>query len=131
MQPFEKHIFVCTNQRPVSSPKGCCNDKGGSELRVAFVTGLAKRGLKGPVRANKSGCLDACELGPTVVIYPAGVWYLKVTPDDVEEIIETSIVGDGVVKRLVATPDHWERLGQLRAITNNNIKLKNIVVEGS
>lgn len=129
MQPFEKHIFVCTNQRPAASPKGCCNDKGGSELRLAFVTGLAKRGLKRRVRANKSGCLDACELGPTVVIYPEGVWYLGVSLEDVEEIIETSIVGNGVVERLAATPDHWERLGQLRAVTDT--KLKTIAAEGS
>lgn len=129
MQPFEKHIFVCTNQRPAASPKGCCNDKGGSELRLAFVTGLAKRGLKRRVRANKSGCLDACELGPTVVIYPEGVWYLGVSLEDVEEIIETYIVGNGVVERLAATPDHWERLGQLRAVTDT--KLKTIAAEGS
>lgn len=129
MQPFEKHIFVCTNQRPAASPKGCCNDKGGSELRLAFVTGLAKRGLKRRVRANKSGCLDACELGPTVVIYPGGMWYLGVSLEDVEEIIETSIVGNGVVERLAATPDHWERLGQLRAVTDT--KLKTIAAEGS
>ena len=84
------------------------------ETRLAFVKGLAARGLKGQVRANKAGCLDACELGTTVVIYPQGIWYLGVTPGDVEEILDTSVVGDGVVNRLAAGPDDWEHIRRLR-----------------
>ena len=114
MARFEKHIFVCTNQRPPGHPRGCCFDKGSMEIRAAFVRGLAQRGLKGQVRANKSGCLDACEMGATVLIYPRGTWYLGVRLEDVEEIMETSIVGEGVVERLAARPDEWERLRQLR-----------------
>ena len=79
-----------------------------------FAEGLAKRGLKSEVMANKSGCLDACELGPAVAIYPAGLWYIGVSPDDVDEIIETSIVGDGVVERLAAREADWLRLQSLR-----------------
>lgn len=90
-------------------------DKGGMEVRVALARGLAARGLKGVVRANKSGCLDACELGVSVVVYPEGVWYLGVTPEDADEIIETSITGDGIVGRLAAKPEDWERLRSLRA----------------
>ena len=114
MSRFEKHIFVCTNQRPQGHPRGCCHDKGSVATRLAFVKGLAARGLKGKVRANKSGCLDACELGTTVVIYPQGLWYLGVTPDDVEEILDTSIMGDGIVNRLLAGPDEWEFIRRLR-----------------
>jgi (2Fe-2S) ferredoxin len=96
---FDKHIFICINQRSAESPKGCCGDEG-TAVRVAFVQELAKRGLINKVRANKSGCLDTCSLGPSVVIYPAGIWYKGVTPEDVPEIVEASIIGDGVVNRL-------------------------------
>ena len=114
MAPYEKHLFVCTNQRVEGHPRGCCAERAGFDIRVAFAQGLAERGLKGKVRANKSGCLDVCELGAAMVIYPGGVWYLGVTVDDVAEIIETSIVGDGIVDRLVATDADWDRLKQLR-----------------
>ena len=96
---FKKHIFICINQRPPESPKGCCGDEG-MAVRVAFVQELAKQGLINKVRANKSGCLDICSMGPVVVIYPAGIWYKGVIPDDVPEIVETSIVGDEIVTRL-------------------------------
>ena len=114
MPPYEKHIFICTNQRAPGHPRGCCADKGGLDLRIAFARGLAVRGLKGKVRANKSGCLDACEMGAAVVVYPLGVWYLGVTAGDVEEIIETSILGDGIVDRLHATPEKWNELERIR-----------------
>ena len=119
---FEKHIFTCVNERPPGHPRGCCLEKGGADIRSAFVRELARRGLKGRVRANKSGCLDACELGATVVIYPAGLWYLGVSREDVAEIVETSIVGDGEVERLLATPDTWNRLGRLREQSNRAIR---------
>jgi len=116
MPPFTKHIFVCVHERPAGHPRGCCAGKHGDNIQIKFAGVLAKRGLKATVRANKAGCLDACELGAAVVIYPAGSWYLGVTEDDVEEIVETSIVGDGVVERLAASPGHWERLAQLRKV---------------
>jgi (2Fe-2S) ferredoxin len=101
MPKFEKHIFICTNQRPEGHPKGSCNPTGEAELYQAFKAGLAKRGLKGKVRANKAGCLDQCEHGPTVVVYPQAVWYGRVTLADVDEIIDQHIAGDTVVERLV------------------------------
>jgi (2Fe-2S) ferredoxin len=104
---FEKHIFICINQRPPESSKGCCGDDG-MAVRIAFVQELAKRGLKNNVRANKAGCLDVCSLGPSVVIYPAGIWYKKVSPKDVPEIVETSIIGDGTVTRLQLSDTEFE-----------------------
>lgn len=104
---FEKHIFICINQRPPESPKGCCGDDG-MAVRIAFVQELAKRGLKNSVRANKTGCLDVCSLGPSVVIYPAGIWYKRVTLEDVSEIVETSIIGDGTVTRLQLSNAEFE-----------------------
>lgn len=114
LKRYEKHIFVCNNERSPNHPRGCCLARGGAEIRLAFVNELKERGLKGIVRANKSGCLDVCELGAAVVIYPAGIWYLGVTSDDVAEIVETSIVNDGVVERLAATSSSWQRLKEIR-----------------
>jgi (2Fe-2S) ferredoxin len=62
---------------------------------------LKERKLNVAMRANASGCLDACEFGVTVVVYPDGVWYGGVTPDDVEEIIESHLIGDIPVARLL------------------------------
>ena len=60
------------------------------------------------MRANKAGCLDVCSLGPSVVIYPAGIWYKGVSPEDVSETVETSIIGDGTVTRLQLSNAEFE-----------------------
>ena len=102
MAKFEKHIFICTNERPAGHPRGCCNTSGEAELHRAFNSRLADRGIPGDrVRANKSGCLEQCEVGPTVVVYPDAVWYGGVTVADVDEIIDAHIVGGRPVERLI------------------------------
>jgi len=101
MPKFEKHIFICTNQRPPGNPKKSCNASGEGELAQAFKVRLAERGLAKSVRSNKAGCLDQCDHGPTVVVYPEAVWYGTVRPEDVEEIIESHIVGGVPVERLI------------------------------
>ena len=100
MPAFEKHIFICTNQRPAGHPRGCCNPSGEGELHRAFKAALAQRGIKAKVRSNKAGCLDQCEHGPNVVVYPEGVWYGNVSLGDVEEIIDSHILGNRPVERL-------------------------------
>ena len=102
MAKFEKHIFICTNQRPDGNPRGCCNPSGNAELHRVFKEKLRERGIPGDkVRANKSGCLEQCEVGPTVVVYPDAVWYGGVTPADVDEIIDSHIIGGQPVERLI------------------------------
>ena len=100
MAKFEKHIFVCANQRPDGHPRGCCDPAGDADLQRAFKTQLALHDIPATVRANKSGCLDQCEHGPTVVVYPEAVWYGNVTHADVAEIIESHILGGRPVERL-------------------------------
>src|SRR5450755_3659032 len=75
MPRFEKHIFVCGNQRPAGHPRGSCDPLAEAKLQKLFKQKLAERGLKGRVRANQSGCLDQCEHGPNVVVYPEAIWY--------------------------------------------------------
>lgn len=100
MPKFEHHIFICNNKRPPENPRGCCDPEGLGSLQLQFKKELASRGLKTSVRANKAGCLDQCEHGPTVVVYPEGVWYGGVRPEDVAEIVESHIVNHRPVARL-------------------------------
>jgi (2Fe-2S) ferredoxin len=100
MPKFEKHIFVCGNQRPPGHRRGCCDPHAKTELQKLFKEKLKARGLKGKVRANQSGCLDQCEHGPNLVVYPEGVWYGGVTAADVDEIIDSHIIGGQPVERL-------------------------------
>jgi (2Fe-2S) ferredoxin len=102
MPRFERHIFVCENLRPEDDPRGCCQAKGSPAIRQALKSEIKKRGLKSIARANQSGCLDACEFGPSMVVYPEGIWYGGVTLEDVPEIIESHIV-NGV-------PVEWLRI---------------------
>ena len=111
---YDKHIFICINERAECSVKGDCRRLGGKEIRMKFVQLISDHGLKGKVRANKTGCLDSCEVGAAIVIYPAGIWYTQVGIDDVEEIFETSILKDNVVDRLVASEKTWESMQEIR-----------------
>jgi (2Fe-2S) ferredoxin len=99
--PFQRHIFVCTNRRPDDHPKGSCAPRGAEEIRAAFKAELEKRGIKGQMRANAAGCLDTCPLGPTVVIYPEGIWYGAVKLEDVPVIVEEHLIGGRPVERLL------------------------------
>ncbi len=101
---FRHHVFVCENRRDPSDPRGCCAARGGEEVRDAFKAELARRGLRGVVRANGAGCLDGCAHGPTVVVYPEGVWYGRVTAADVPEIVERHLVNGEPVERLRLRP---------------------------
>jgi (2Fe-2S) ferredoxin len=97
---FDKHIFVCGNQRADGHPRGSCDPTGSADLQRAFKSHLAQCGVLAGVRANKSGCLDQCEHGPTVVVYPEGVWYGNVITADVSEIVNSHILGNRPVERL-------------------------------
>lgn len=100
MKRFEKHIFVCENKRPQDHPRGCCQEKGGVEVRELFKSRLKQLGLSSNIRANSSGCLDACEFGVTIVIYPEQIWYGGVKKEDVEEIIQSHLVNNKPVEKL-------------------------------
>ena len=106
MPAFEHHIFVCGNRREPGHSRGCCNGDGSDALRSAFKAELKRRGLEGRVRANAAGCLDQCECGPTVVIYPQNIWYGRVTPADVPRIIEETILNGRIVEDLHIPHEH-------------------------
>ena len=100
MPPFERHVFVCGNRRETGHPRGCCDPAGGETLHKLLKAAAADRGLARRVRVNKAGCLDQCEHGPVVVVYPEAVWYGFVTPDDVPEIVDRHLMTGEPVARL-------------------------------
>lgn len=99
---YRCHVFFCCNQRPADDPRGCCEDKGASRVRdyaKQKIKALGQAG-HGKVRINQAGCLDRCEQGPVMVVYPDGVWYTYVDEEDVDEIIREHVVNGRVVERL-------------------------------
>jgi (2Fe-2S) ferredoxin len=101
MPSFQRHVFVCVNERAPDHPRGCCKARGGEAVRTRLKRELTARGLKDAVRANNAGCLDQCEHGVTVVVYPEQVWYGGVTAGDVAEIVERHLIGGEYVTRLM------------------------------
>lgn len=112
---FKKHILICTNERSEGDSRRSCGRCGGHELRMRLLALIQEHGLKGQVRANKTHCLDVCELGPAIVIYPDNLWYVGITPADLDAIFAQSILADNYIPEQVATEATWERLRQLRA----------------
>jgi (2Fe-2S) ferredoxin len=104
MPEFERHVFVCTNERECGHPRGCCSGKGGEAIREALKDAARAR-LGKRVRINSAGCLDQCEHGVTMVVYPEAVWYGFVTAADVEEIVESHLVDGRPVERLRLAPE--------------------------
>lgn len=101
MAKYQRHVFVCTNQRESGSARPSCNADGRSQLQSRFKQAVDVAGLKKCVRVNKAGCLDQCEHGPTVVVYPEAVWYGHVTEADVDEIVASHLVAGHPVERLL------------------------------
>ncbi len=100
---YERHVFVCTNQRDAGHPRGCCKDRGSEELRDYMKAKAKELGVK-RTRINSAGCLDRCELGPTMVIYPEGIWYRPTSRADIDEILQTHMIAGGRVDRLMLQP---------------------------
>ncbi|MBL7014426.1 MAG: (2Fe-2S) ferredoxin domain-containing protein [Candidatus Marinimicrobia bacterium] len=111
---YQKHVFVCTNKRNPESGRQDCASCGGDELRLQLVKLVNKHGLKGKIRINKSGCLDTCEMGPALVIYPSEYWYLNVQNDQIETIFEQSIIRDKVVDEWIATSQEFDEIKRNR-----------------
>lgn len=97
---YDKHIFICVNQRAAGAARKSCGEAHGMEIVDAFKKKLKERELRIKLRAQKAGCLDICDYGQTLVVYPEGVFYVGVTLNDVDEIIDEHIINNRVVERL-------------------------------
>jgi (2Fe-2S) ferredoxin len=107
MTYYKAHIFCCTNERPPGHERGSCKSKGSEKLRNYMKSRVKEEGIE-DARVNVAGCLDRCELGPVMVIYPEGVWYTYSSPADVDEIIERHLKKGERVERLLLKDDQVE-----------------------
>ena len=103
-QFYDTHIFVCTNRRAEGHKRGSCAAGGSEALRDYMKARAKEMGFSG-VRVNSAGCLDRCELGPCVVMYPEGVWYRVDSPDAVDAVLETHLRDGGRVTAKLLPPD--------------------------
>jgi len=99
---YEAHVFVCCNRRPEGHRRGSCAAKGSEGLRDYMKARAKELGLAG-VRVNMAGCLDRCEFGPTVVIYPEGVWYRVRTREEADAVLEAHLLRGGRAPELMLT----------------------------
>ncbi|NMB26401.1 MAG: NADH-quinone oxidoreductase subunit NuoF [Firmicutes bacterium] len=102
MAVYRTHVLVCAGAGCVSS--NC------KEVEAALQDQLAKVGLSEEVKVIETGCIGTCDLGPVVVIYPEGVFYQKLTPDDAREIVDEHILKGRVIPRLLFKPAHSDDL---------------------
>jgi (2Fe-2S) ferredoxin len=97
-----RHVFVCLQKKPPGMPS--CGSQGSEQIFMKFQEAvMSNPDLMTKMAVTPTGCLGPCMFGPTVVVYPDAVWYGKVTPDDVQEIIEKHIIGGEPVERLVTS----------------------------
>jgi len=101
---YQSHVFVCTNRRPDGHKSGCCASKGSEELRNYMKKRAKELGIR-ETRINGAGCLDRCDLGPVIVIYPEGVWYSPKNEADIDEILSVHLQQGKRVERLLL-PNH-------------------------
>jgi (2Fe-2S) ferredoxin len=100
MSYYRYHVFFCTNKR--ERGEQCCEQCNATEIRNYAKARIKQLGLsgQGKVRINSAGCLDRCELGPVIVVYPGDVWYTYLDREDVDEIIDEHLVNGRAVERL-------------------------------
>ena len=100
MSFYQYHVFFCCNQR--TNGEACCNDHGATAMRDYAKGRVKELKLSGPgkVRVNMAGCMDRCQEGPVIAVYPEGVWYTYIDKEDVDEIISEHLQNGRVVERL-------------------------------
>ncbi len=103
-----RHVLVCLNARPGDDPRGSCSQRGGQDLFARLKTLVAERLPAGQVMVTRTGCLKHCSRGPVIVIHPDNVWYARVRVDDLDEIVESHLIGGRPVARLLMPDVPWE-----------------------
>jgi len=100
MQRFQHHVFFCLNRR--EEPDSCCARFDAERLQAHAKDRVKALGLagRGKVRINRAGCLDRCDDGPCLVVYPEGTWYTYLDEKDIDEIVESHLRDGKVVERL-------------------------------
>lgn len=97
---FQHHVFFCVNER--DDGRACCADRNAKALQEYAKKRLKTLDMNGPgkIRINKAGCLDRCEEGPVLVVYPEGIWYTYIDEEDINEIVDSHLIAGKPVERL-------------------------------
>ena len=102
-------ILVCTNERPAESPKPSCGARGSLAVYHRFKDRVKELGIRDSVMVTRTGCLKHCSQGIAVAVWPHNLWYRGVTVEDVEEILQRSVLEDGREVERLRMPDiPWE-----------------------
>ena len=100
MEAFRHHVYVCDQKKPDGAP--CCSANGSARVIEALRREIGRQGLGADVQVTTCGSLGLCERGPNMVVYPEGVWYSRVRPEDVPELVREHFANGKVVERLVS-----------------------------
>ena len=103
----EKHVFVCVQYRPDGHPRPSCGQKNCAEVAEEFFFNLQQSQLFNKVQVTTTGCLGPCSEGPSVLVYPEGVMYSRVSKEDVAEIFDEHLKNGRPVERLLMSTEFW------------------------
>lgn len=103
----EKHVFICTQNRPQGHPRGSCGSVGSAEIMNEFMMEIQNRNLFDRIALTNTGCMGPCMFGSSVLVYPEGVMYGKVKKADVKTIIEQHLLGGTPVAELQVPAEVW------------------------
>lgn len=103
----EKHVFVCTQQRPTGHPRGSCSEHDCVTIMEEFLWQTQQRELFNEVQVTATGCMGPCSEGPTVLVYPEGVMYSGLKKDDVSTIFDEHLLNDKPVESLQMSKEFW------------------------
>lgn len=103
----QKHVFVCTQQRPPGHPRSSCGEKQCTAVMEEFLWQVQQKQLYDRIQVTATGCMGPCSEGPTVLVYPEGVMYSGVSKDTVNTIIDEHLVGNQPVEALLMPAEFW------------------------
>lgn len=107
MSKPEKHVFVCTQQRPMGHPRSSCSERDCVTIMEEFLWQTQQRELFNKVQVTATGCMGPCSEGPTVLVYPEGVMYSGLKKDDVSTIFDEHLINDKPVESLLMNKEFW------------------------
>ena len=90
---YRSHVLVCGGTG--------CTSSGSEQIIQTLKDELKKNKLQNEVAVVKTGCHGLCAEGPVMIVYPEAVFYSRVRPEDVEEIVSEHLLKGRIVERLV------------------------------
>jgi NADP-reducing hydrogenase subunit HndC len=92
--PFKTHVLICTGPR-------CGDERNSNRVRQEFRKEFVRQSVMTGVKETRCICFGLCSVGPNVIIYPDGIVYSGVRPQDVRDIVRDHLRGGRVVERLL------------------------------